>query len=76
MSRLRVVRDDFDAFFQVPFQNYGPDIPYVDGEKIHRRSVYFQHAYEKQMTMLVLFDAASRPSSVRERSSCRRVRCP
>ena len=29
MSRLRLVRDDFDAFFQVPFQNYGPDIPYV-----------------------------------------------
>jgi GNAT superfamily N-acetyltransferase len=29
MSRLRLVRDDFDAFFQVPFQNYGPDVPYV-----------------------------------------------
>lgn len=37
----------------------GPEIPYRDGEKVLRRSVYIQHAYEKQMTMLVLFDAAN-----------------
>jgi len=36
----------------------GADIDYADGETIPRRSVYFRHAYEKQMTMLVLFDAA------------------
>jgi hypothetical protein len=37
----------------------GPDIDYADGEKNSRRSVYFRHAYEKQMTFLLLFDAAS-----------------
>ncbi len=37
----------------------GPDLSEDDGEKSYRRSVYFRHAYEKQMTMLVLFDAAS-----------------
>ncbi|MBI2480456.1 MAG: DUF1553 domain-containing protein, partial [Planctomycetia bacterium] len=36
----------------------GPDIDYADGESVPRRSVYIRHAYEKQMTMLVLFDAA------------------
>lgn len=36
----------------------GADIDYAKGETIPRRSVYFRHAYEKQMTMLVLFDAA------------------
>lgn len=37
----------------------GPDIDYANGETNSRRSVYFRHAYEKQMTMLVLFDAAA-----------------
>ncbi len=37
----------------------GPDIDYHQGEAVPRRSLYFQHAYEKQMTMLVLFDAAN-----------------
>jgi mono/diheme cytochrome c family protein len=37
----------------------GPDIDYVKGEEVLRRSLYFRHAYEKQMTMLTLFDAAS-----------------
>ncbi len=37
----------------------GPDIDFADGEKILRRSVYFRHAYEKQMRFLTLFDAAS-----------------
>ncbi|MCA9195137.1 MAG: DUF1553 domain-containing protein [Planctomycetales bacterium] len=37
----------------------GPDIDYELGETVYRRSLYFRHAYEKQMSMLVLFDAAS-----------------
>jgi len=37
----------------------GPDLPYGDGEKVLRRSLYFQTAYEKQMLMLTLFDAAN-----------------
>ena len=37
----------------------GPDIPFAEGEETRRRSIYIQHAYEKQMTMLVQFDAAS-----------------
>lgn len=37
----------------------GPDIAHAKGETIPRRSLYFQHAYEKQMRMLVLFDAAN-----------------
>ncbi|MCA9135440.1 MAG: PSD1 domain-containing protein [Planctomycetales bacterium] len=39
-------------------QQGGADIDYASGETVTRRSVYFRHAYEKQMTMLVLFDAA------------------
>jgi hypothetical protein len=37
----------------------GPDIDFTEGETSRRRSIYLRHAYEKQMTMLVLFDAAS-----------------
>jgi hypothetical protein len=37
----------------------GPDIDFAKGETVLRRSLYFRHAYEKQMTMLTLFDAAS-----------------
>jgi len=37
----------------------GPDIDFNEGEKVTRRSLYFRHAYEKQMRFLVLFDAAS-----------------
>ena len=37
----------------------GPDIDFNDGEKVPRRSLYFRHAYEKQMRFLVLFDEAS-----------------
>ncbi|MGY8767383.1 MAG: DUF1553 domain-containing protein, partial [Pirellulales bacterium] len=36
----------------------GPDIDFNLGETNARRSVYFRHAYEKQMKMLVLFDTA------------------
>ncbi|MCC6507787.1 MAG: DUF1549 domain-containing protein [Pirellulaceae bacterium] len=37
----------------------GPDLSEDDGEQTPRRSVYFRHAYEKQVAMLVLFDGAS-----------------
>lgn len=37
----------------------GPDIDFQLGESSKRRSVYFRHAYEKQMQFLVLFDAAN-----------------
>ena len=37
----------------------GPDIDFRKGESIPRRSLYFRHAYEKQMPMLVIFDAAA-----------------
>lgn len=37
----------------------GPDIDQQLGESSQRRSVYFRHAYEKQMQFLVLFDAAN-----------------
>ena len=37
----------------------GPDIDFTEGEKVPRRSLYFRHAYEKQMRFLVLFDEAS-----------------
>jgi hypothetical protein len=37
----------------------GPDIDFMEGEKVPRRSVYFRHAYEKQMRFLTTFDAAS-----------------
>ncbi|GAB5402938.1 MAG: DUF1553 domain-containing protein [Aureliella sp.] len=45
----------------------GPDIDFREGERILRRSLYFRHAYEKQMTMLVLFDGAA-PTECYQRS--------
>jgi hypothetical protein len=41
------------------FEMGGPEIPFADGMTNYRRSVYFQTAYEKQMTFLQLFDVAS-----------------
>jgi hypothetical protein len=37
----------------------GPDIDQQLGEQSRRRSLYFRHAYEKQMQFLMLFDAAN-----------------
>ncbi len=37
----------------------GPEIDFRQGETSRRRSLYLRHAYEKQMTMLVIFDAAN-----------------
>ena len=41
------------------FEMGGPEISFADGMTNYRRSVYFQTAYEKQMTFLQLFDVAS-----------------
>jgi len=45
----------------------GPDIDFTKGDSVPRRSVYFRHAYEKQMRMLVVFDAAG-PTECYQRS--------
>ncbi len=37
----------------------GPDLPHTQGLTVRRRSVYFQHASERQMEFLTLFDAAN-----------------
>ncbi|MEQ1829692.1 MAG: DUF1553 domain-containing protein [Pirellula sp.] len=47
----------------------GPDIDEEQGEKVMRRSIYFRHAYEKQMTMMVMFDAASPAECYQRRPS-------
>ena len=47
------VSEQMDATFG------GADIDYHQGEVSGRRSIYLRSAYEKQMTMLVQFDAAS-----------------
>jgi Protein of unknown function (DUF1553)/Protein of unknown function (DUF1549)/Planctomycete cytochrome C len=54
---------------QLDRQLGGPDIHFADGETIMRRSLYFRHAYEKQMPMLVLFDAASPNECYRRKPS-------
>ena len=54
-----VIRDSLlHAAGSLDTQLHGEDIDYAEGETVARRSLYFRHAYEKQMTMLVLFDAA------------------
>ncbi|MBX7168568.1 MAG: PSD1 and planctomycete cytochrome C domain-containing protein [Pirellulales bacterium] len=47
----------------------GPDLPHDQGLSSLRRSVYFQHAHEKQMTFLKLFDAASMTECYRRTES-------
>ena len=46
----------------------GPDLDHDDGEQLTRRSLYFRHAYEKQMTMLTTFDSAN-PTDCYRRST-------
>ncbi|MCA9119533.1 MAG: DUF1549 domain-containing protein [Planctomycetaceae bacterium] len=54
-----VIRDSvLQVAGSLDLQRGGPDIDFTEGESVPRRSVYIRHAYEKQMTMLVLFDAA------------------
>jgi len=45
----------------------GADIDFAKGETVPRRSLYFRHAYEKQMLMMTIFDAAN-PSDCYRRS--------
>jgi hypothetical protein len=55
-----IIRDNVLAVSgQLDPQRGGADIDFRKGEESRRRSIYLRHAYEKQMTMLVLFDAAS-----------------
>jgi hypothetical protein len=44
---------------RIDHQIGGPDIDHQKGETVYRRSLYFRHAYEKQMTMMTTFDGAS-----------------
>ena len=55
-----VVRDSVLAVSgSLDLARTGPDLDFAEGETVFRRSLYFRHAYEKQMRMLTLFDAAS-----------------
>lgn len=55
-----VIRDSVLAVAgQLDLSQSGPDIDFTKGEEVLRRSVYFRHAYEKQMLMMTIFDAAN-----------------
>jgi len=55
-----VVRDSiFYLAGQLDLTRGGPDLPYGQGLDVPRRSLYFQHAAEKQAAILVLFDGAN-----------------
>ena len=55
-----VVRDSvLHVASQLDLTAGGPDLDYAQGLTSARRSLYFRHAHEKQMTFLALFDAAS-----------------
>ena len=55
-----IIRDNMLAVSgQLDLKTGGPDIDFRNGESSHRRSIYLRHAYEKQMRMLVIFDAAN-----------------
>lgn len=47
----------------------GADIDYAQGLAVPRRSLYFRHAAEKQMTFLKIFDAAAVSECYRRKSS-------
>jgi hypothetical protein len=47
----------------------GPDIDYDLGFQIPRRSLYFRHAAEKEMTFLKIFDAAAVTECYQRKSS-------
>jgi hypothetical protein len=47
----------------------GPDIPHSKGLTTPRRSIYFQHAQEKQMEFLKIFDAAAVTECYRRKES-------
>jgi hypothetical protein len=55
-----VVRDAiFFVAGQLDLRMGGPDIPHAQGLTVPRRSLYFQHAAEKQMEFLRIFDTAA-----------------
>jgi hypothetical protein len=54
---------------QLDVSTGGPDIDHEQGLKVPRRSLYFRHAPEKQMTFLRLFDAASPGECYRRKES-------
>jgi len=59
-AEAEVVRDSiFFVAGRLDLTRGGPDIPHQKGLTAPRRSLYFQHAAEKQMEFLELFDAAS-----------------
>ena len=47
----------------------GPDIDYEMGFQVPRRSLYFRHAAEKEMTFLKIFDAAAVTECYQRKSS-------
>lgn len=47
----------------------GPDLDHETGLTVHRRSLYFRHAHEKQMELLKLFDAAGVSECYQRRES-------
>ncbi len=64
-----VVRDSLLAVGRsLDARHGGPDIDFTLGETNPRRSLYFRTAYEKQMPMLVIFDAAA-PTECYRRST-------
>ncbi|MCA9053432.1 MAG: DUF1553 domain-containing protein, partial [Planctomycetaceae bacterium] len=55
-----VIRDSLLAVSeQIDLTQGGPDLDCESGETVPRRSLYFRHAYEKQMPLLMTFDAAN-----------------
>ncbi|QDT32794.1 PSD1 and planctomycete cytochrome C domain-containing protein [Thalassoglobus polymorphus] len=55
-----IVRDSvLSVADQLDLSMSGPDIDFEKGEDVPRRSLYFRHAYEKQMLMMTIFDAAN-----------------
>jgi hypothetical protein len=55
-----VVRDSiFYAAGNLDLTRGGPDIAFKLASETPRRSIYFQHAYEKENQLLALFDSAS-----------------
>jgi len=37
-------------------QRGGPDIPHIDAQTVHRRSIYFRHAHDKLVPFVQIFD--------------------
>jgi hypothetical protein len=59
-AEAEVVRDSlFFVADRLDETRGGPDLPYAQGLTLNRRSLYFQHAQEKQVEFLLLFDTAA-----------------